>query len=193
MKTESTRTIFVTVAILLSIFFSHSALAGYSFADDYFIRLQAEKAGLIQTPQVYRPGMELLYTETVIARRARIVKILHVDENQIHYSEKYVASRLGKCEGKIERSTGREVEFQCNGQQGPTTDRQPMTFTSGGSKTVQTERGPTQAIELRFAGTMGAFGKSDDTVYISDLAPGPGVLYHVSRDISGQVQSEWLD
>lgn len=172
---------------------SSTAQAGYSFADDYFLRLQAEQAQHLLNPQVYRPGMSFLYTESVVGRRTRIVDIVKVDAKEIQYRERYIFTRLAKCEGRIERETGRELEFKCNGVQGPTTDRQPLVISNHGTKVVETEKGKLEAHELKFTGSMGTQGPSQDTVYISELAPGPGVIYHVSQDGSQQMTSEWLD
>ena len=170
-----------------------TAQAGYSFVDDYSLRLQAEQAQHVLSPQVYRPGMSFLYTESFIGRRTRIVDIVKVDSKEIQYRERYIFTRLAKCEGRIERETGRELEFSCNGVKGPTTDRQPIAFTHHGTKVIETEKGKLEAHELRFTGSMGAQGPSQDTVYISELAPGPGVIYHVSVDGKEQMTSEWLD
>ena len=166
----------------------------FDFSESYFIRRQAELAGIVMEPQTFQAGEVYTYSEWYMGRQHRFVTIMDVENRTVHYVEKIYRDDIDNIEGWVDAESGQLTKVIVNGEERTVRMRKAVPLTVVGAKeTVGSPIGEVEAVRINFISSPGTVVTKNEDVLISPIVPGSGLIRHKATTLSGDFSSKWLE
>ena len=174
----------------LAFFFLFITQAKAYFENDFFVRHELVRQGILSTPAVFKAGEQYIFSDCCVSPKTVLIKILNVDQKEVHYLETHTdkVGSVEKIEGWINSESGQLNKYIVNGKALPIDPQEAIDVKIDKQISIATPVGTVRAVKVY---------SNRDILFsewtVSEQVPGNGIVYLYQQVITSSSSTKWID